>query len=64
MHKANVNDNMLRRHLDFLIKRGLVEERTLKRSRAVFAVTQRGITVLEHFRELTHAVSILEEAEN
>ena len=64
MHKANVNGDMLRQHLNFLIERGLVEERTLKRSHAVFAVTRRGITVLEHFRELTQAVSIIEEAES
>jgi len=62
MHKANVNGCMLKGHLDFLTKQGLVEERRLKRSRAVFAVTQRGITVLKHFQELTHMVSIIEEA--
>ena len=64
MHKANVNGNMLKEYLDFLIKQGLVEERTIRRSRAVFAVTQRGITVLKHFRELTHMASIVEEAQN
>ena len=33
--------------LDFLIKQGLVEERTVGKARVVFAVTQRGITVLK-----------------
>ena len=64
MHKANVNCNMLRGHLDFLIKQGLVEERTIKRSHAVFAVTQRGMTVLKHFRELAQVASIVEEAQS
>ena len=64
MHKANVNGSMLRGHLDFLIKQGLVEERLLKRSHSVFAITQRGITVVKHFQELTHMVSIIEEAQS
>jgi predicted transcriptional regulator len=64
MHKTNVNGNMLKGHLDFLIKQGLVEERTLKRSHSVFAITQRGITVVKHFQELTHMVSIIEEAQS
>jgi predicted transcriptional regulator len=62
MHKANVNGGMLRGHLSFLIKQGLVEERTLKRNSAVFAVTQRGITILKHFRELALVASIVEDA--
>jgi predicted transcriptional regulator len=64
MHKANINGSMLRGHLDFLIEQGLVEERTLKRNRAVFAVTERGITILKQFRELTLVASIVEEAQS
>ena len=64
MYKANVNCNMLRGHLDFLIKQGLVEERITKRSHSVFAITQRGIQVVKHFQELTHMVSIIEEAQS
>ena len=63
MHKANINGSMLRGYLDFLIKQGLIEERTLKRSHAVFAITQRGTTVLKHFQELNLVASIIEEAQ-
>ena len=62
MYKANVNCNVLREQLDFLIKQGLVEERSLRKERTVFAITQRGITVLKYFRELTQALPIVEEA--
>jgi len=48
---------MLKVYLDFLIKQGLVEERTFKKKSAVFAVTQRGITVLRNFRELPQATT-------
>ena len=64
MHKANVNGNLLRGHLDFLIKQGMVEERTIKKRRVVFAATQRGLTILKHFRELTNMTPIAEEAQS
>lgn len=62
MYKANVNCSVLKEHLDFLIKQGLVEERTIGKARVVFAITQRGITVLKYFRELEQVLPIVEEA--
>ena len=64
MYKANVNCSVLKEHLDFLITQGLVEERTIGRGRVVFSVTQRGITVLKYFHELTQVLPIVEEARN
>src|SRR5674476_1314436 len=61
MYKANVNCSILNESLDFLIKQGLVEKRTIKKEHIVFAVTQRGINVLKYFRELTLALPIIEE---
>jgi predicted transcriptional regulator len=62
MYKANVNCSVLKEYLEFLLKQGLVEERTIGKSRAVFAVTQRGITVLKYFKELKQVLPIVEEA--
>jgi len=64
MYKANVNYSILKEHLEFLIKQGLVEERTMSKARTVFAVTPRGITVLKYFRELKQVLPIVEEARN
>ncbi len=64
MYKANVNCSVLKEYLDFLIKQGLVEERTIGKTRTVFAVTPRGITVLKYFRELKQVLPIVEEARN
>jgi len=64
MYKANVNCSVLKEYLDFLMKQGLVEERTVGKSRTVFAVTPRGITVLKYFRELKQVLPIVEEARN
>jgi len=62
MYKANVNCSVLKEYLDFLIKQGLVEEQMIGRRRMVYAVTQRGITVLRYFRELKQVLPIVEEA--
>jgi predicted transcriptional regulator len=64
MYKANVNCSVLKEYLDFLIKQNLVEERTVGKRRIVYAVTQRGITVLKYFRELRQVLPIVEEARN
>ena len=61
MYKANVNCSALSEYLDFLLKQGLVEERNVKKNRIVYAVTQRGLTVIKSFRELKQALPIAEE---
>jgi predicted transcriptional regulator len=64
MYEANVNCSVLKEYLDFLLKQNLVEERTIGKRRVVYAVTQRGITVLKYFRELKQVLPIVEEARN
>lgn len=64
MYKANVNCSVLKEYLDFLIKQNLIEERTVGKRRVVYAITQKGITVLKYFRELKQVLPIVEEARN
>jgi predicted transcriptional regulator len=61
MYKANVNCSVLKDYLDFLMEHNLVEERSAGKSRVIYAVTQRGITVLKHFRELKRILPVAEE---
>jgi len=61
MYKANVNCSVLKQYLDFLIQQTLVEERTMGKKRTVYAITERGITVLKHFRELKTVLPLIEE---
>jgi predicted transcriptional regulator len=64
MYKANVNCSVLKEYLDFLIKQNLVEERIVGKARVVFAITQRGITVLKYFKEIKQVLPIVEESRN
>jgi len=61
MYKANVNCSVLKEYLDFLIQQNLVEEKTIGKKRIVYAITQRGLTVLKYFRELKIMLPTLEE---
>ena len=64
MRKANINCIVLKEYLDFLVTKGLVEERTfMKRriQRTTYAITQRGITVLKYFREMEKILPLSEE---
>ena len=67
MYKANVNCDTLKQYLDFLIQHNLVEEQTLPKkrhqTRVVYAITERGKTVLKYFREVNSALQIVEEAQ-
>jgi predicted transcriptional regulator len=62
MYKANVNCSGLKEYLCFLIKQDLIQEQTIGKTRVVFAITQRGKTVLKHFKELKEVLPIVEEA--
>ena len=64
MYKANINCSVLKEYLDFLTKQGLVEEKIIRRERIVYAITQRGVTVLKQFRELKEVLPIVEETRN
>ena len=57
MYKANVNCSILNEYLDFLIKQGLIEKRTIEKEHIFFAVTQRGINLLKVFREFTEVLT-------
>jgi predicted transcriptional regulator len=61
MYKVNVNCSVLKECLEFLIKQGLVEEKSVGKRRVVYANTQRGLTVLKYFKELRQVLPIIEE---
>lgn len=61
MYKANVNCSVLKEYLDFLIQQELIEEKTVGKKRIVFAVTEKGISVLKYFRELKVMLPVVED---
>ena len=63
MYKANVWWAVLKRCLDSLIQRNLVEEQTLGKKGVVYAVTERGFAVLKLYRELTAHLPMVEPCE-
>ena len=61
MYKANVNCCVLKEYLDFLIQQNLVEEKTLRKERIVYKITEKGFTVIKYFRELQIMLPVLDE---
>ena len=61
MNKANVNCGVLKECLDFLTRQGLVEEKSIREGRKVYAITQLGLKVLKQFRELKEMLPIVED---
>jgi predicted transcriptional regulator len=66
MYKANVNCSVLKQYLGFLIQQNLVEEQPVGkksgRTRVVYAITERGRSVLKYFKNLDTVLQITEEA--
>jgi len=60
-YKANLNCRVLKEDLSFLVKQGIVEERTFEKAKIVFAITQRGINVLKYFQAFRQDLPIIEE---
>jgi len=64
MYKSNVNCSVLKQFLDFLSKQSLIEEQVIpkrKTQKIVYAITERGRTALNYFKEITIAFHINEE---
>ena len=61
LNKSSFNGNIHEKYLDFLIKQGFVEERTIKKKSTVLAVTQRGLKVLKYFEEPSQKMCVLEK---
>jgi predicted transcriptional regulator len=49
----------LEKYFAFLLKLSLIEERKLSNNKVVYLITQRGIRVLEHFKELKQELPII-----
>ena len=63
MYQANLNGNVLKENLVFLIKQGLVEELVVGKNSVVYANTTRGSAVVRFFGELDKSLPVKEEEE-
>ena len=64
MYKSNVNCSVLKQFLEFLSKQSLIEEQVIpkrKTQKIVYAITERGRTALNYFKEITIALQFTEE---
>ena len=60
MYKTNLNCNILKKNVAFLIKQGLVEKRTLAPERIVYSIAQKGLTLLKGWKEVKELIPAVE----
>lgn len=67
-YKTDIECNMLKRYLNFLISHSLVEERQLNKEKVIYAITERGFAVFKtlqaqkYFQKLRNILPLVEEA--
>ncbi len=59
MCKVSINCGILKEYINSMLKQGLIEERTAGK-RQFYAITQKGIEVLENFQELKQILPIIQ----
>ena len=62
--RINVNASSLREIIDFMVKQDLIEMEKVTKKRVSYKITQRGIRVLEYFRELKAVFASLESMQD
>ena len=65
MYKANVNCNVLKENLSFLLQQNLIQEqikvKRRNKTKVRYAITERGRTVIKYFNEVNRALQISED---
>ena len=56
--KTNITCSVLEEYLGLLLRQGLVDQRNVGKLRMDYSITQRGINVLEYFKELKQVLPI------
>jgi predicted transcriptional regulator len=64
MYKSNVNCEVLRENLVFLIKQGLIEVRNVGRGRHFYSITGQGLALLKNWKELRLLLPSVEDKNN
>ena len=64
MYNSNTNCSLLKEILLFMIKQELVEEKSVGKDRVAYNITQRGISILNAFKELNQILPLIDETSN
>lgn len=64
MYKGNINCGILKRNLNYLVKKDLVEERSVENQRVVFAITHKGRALVTTFKELLQLLPLTDKTNN
>ncbi len=60
MYDTNTNCSLLKEIMVFMIKQNLVEAKNVGKDRVAYCITQRGISILNAFKELNQILPLVE----
>lgn len=60
MYNTNTNCSLLKEIMVFMIKQNLVEAKNVGKDRVAYCITQRGISILNAFKELNQILPLVE----
>ena len=60
MYNTNTNCGLLKEIMVFMIKQNLVEAKNVGKDRVAYCITQRGISILNAFKELNQILPLVE----
>ena len=58
LHKANINSEKLKKHLDFLLSHMLIKEHSFEKEETVYAITNIGLAVLKTLKAQEYSEKI------
>ena len=56
--KTKIDGSTLKKHLEFLVQNGLVEKRLINKAKVLYAITERGQTILNWFLKLNDVLKL------
>jgi predicted transcriptional regulator len=60
MYKANLNCDVLKKNLEFLIKQDLIKKRIVEAENTVYSIMPRGLTLLNGWKEVKDLLPTIE----
>ncbi|MCW3998515.1 MAG: winged helix-turn-helix domain-containing protein [Candidatus Bathyarchaeota archaeon] len=64
MYESNTNCRVLKNNLTYMVQKGLVDKKPVGKERIAYQITQKGVTILNKFKEFKQMLPVVEETHN
>jgi predicted transcriptional regulator len=64
IYDSNTNCRVLKNNLTYMVQKGLIEKKFVGKERRAYQLTQKGVTILNKFKEFKQMLPVVEETPN